>query len=251
MHPVNLIALSIPINDPDRASITTTMEDGICAVTGVECSTVPRKQLFGPSFTDRSLLASPNSDRVGMDAYAALKYKWERMSSWICDGKTFSRLDRIGVRNAVLGTLPKNPWCAYATVSYKKHGSLRTVINSGNQRVWLFENRLVDCTDINKVLDWWNRLNQALRQGFGRPVLETLDCPVFLIERIGLLPWIEFEQWAVSRKNSALYEFLCYLLPSQKELQEEQSFCMQKGQKNGSKRRKNSRMEDYSEYLFT
>jgi len=223
MHPVDLIAASIPIDDPDRPVMPGDIESGICAVTGQLCSTIQRDLLLGKSFTDGSLLAAPGSDRVGLNAYLALKYKWERMSSWICDGKTFSRLDRQGVRSAVFSKSPELPWCSYATTSYKKHGSLRTPINSGGQRIWLFESRLVDCTDFQKMMEIWDRLNIELRRGFGRSILESADCPVYLIQKIGMREWIDFERWATPIKNSSLYAFMCYLLPSQEELKNEKN----------------------------
>ena len=223
MHPVHLIAAAIDPSDPDRPELDAETRTGVCAVSGVECATVARKDLFGKSFTDGAVLAAPDSDRVGVDAYMALRYKWERMSSWICDGENFRRLNRVGVRDAVFApSLPTQPWASYATTSYKKHGALRARINNGSRRVWLFESRLVDCSDMNLVMDWWLRLDAALRLGFGRSILETLDCPSAVMGKIGPRAWMEFEAWARQRKNSALYAFLCYLLPSQEELRHEQ-----------------------------
>jgi len=221
MHPVQLIAAAIDPADPDRPVLDIATAIGVCAVTGIECATVPRKDLFGKSFTDGAALAAPDSDRVSVEAYTALRYKWERMSSWICDGTMFRRLDRVGVRDAVFSQLPMRPWAAYATTSYKKHGALRAPINSGSKRVWLFESRIVDCSNMELVMDWWARLNAALRLGFGRSILETLDCPIFVMSKVGVREWMAFETWARPRKNTALYAFLCYLLPSQEELRHE------------------------------
>jgi len=221
MHPAQLIYSALNPADTDRPDVPSDIETGVCAVTGDEGPTLPRKDLFGKSFTDGAVLAAPDSDRVSVAAYVALRYKWERMSSWICDGETFSRLDRVGVRNAVLSEPPDRPWCTYATTSYKKHGALRAPINGVGRRVWLFESRLVDCSDTDLVADWWVHLNAALRLGFGRPILETLDCPTHIMRKVGLRGWMEFESWALPRRNTALYSFLCYLLPSQKELRNE------------------------------
>jgi hypothetical protein len=112
-------------------------------------------------------------------------------------------------------------WVGYATTSYKKHGSLKTPVNTGKRRVWLFETRLVDCTDMATVLEWWAILNSALLREFGRQILETLDCPQHVMKKCGLTKWLAFEKWARPRYKSALYAFLCYLLPSQKELEDE------------------------------
>lgn len=246
MHAVNLIAQALPETEaPSPQPIGT----GICCVTGLEGPVVRRKDLLGPSFTDGALLAAPQSEWASIDAYRALRYKWERMSSWVCDGDQFWRLDRQGVRKAVLhNDLPLRPWCGYATTSYKKHGAVRAPINSGERAVWLFESRLVDCSDRFKLFDWWIELNRALRlfhdrlshcspklkhllflwskqhlnkKGFCRHILEAIDCPPFFIEEIGVAEWMAFETWAQPKQQSALYAFLCYLLPSQEELKHE------------------------------
>jgi hypothetical protein len=147
--------------------------------------------------------------------------KPERMSSWFCDGQTFQELDRIGVREMMFREeLPSN-WAAYATTSYKKHGSLLAKVNTGSHRFWLFEERQVDCSDMVQVRDWWKVLNGALRNGIGRTVLESLDCPPYLMRTVGLSTWMAFELWAKDKYLSALYAFLCYLLPSQEELKHE------------------------------
>lgn len=97
MHPVELISAAIK-GDPENCILPTETVDGICALTGVVGPCVPRGELLGKSFTNGDLLARPESDLISVDSYVALKYKWERMSSWFCDGHNFERLDRIGVR---------------------------------------------------------------------------------------------------------------------------------------------------------
>lgn len=222
MHPVNLIACGLLHDDPDYPptddlNITT----GVCAITGIEDQCVPRKKLLGKSFRDGDTLSAPDSDMVSLGAYVALKYKWERMSSWVCDG-VFKKLNRIEVRNAVLTGNHKTPWCGYATTSYKKHGSLRAPINySQGQNKWLFESRVVDCSDSATMLDWWEILNVALRSGIGRSVMKSLDCPSSVMRKVGLQKWMVFEKWAKPKSNSAMYAFLVYLLPSQEELNNE------------------------------
>lgn len=210
------------------------IRSGICAVTGEEkVETLPRRQIFGRSFMDGEILAAPDSDRVSVDACRALKFKWERMSSWRVTPTEFQKLDRLGVRDAVInagGRKSASPWAGYATTSYKKHGALRAPVNVGFQAVWLFESRLVDCTDYPRLIRWWIRLNEALRAGFSRPVLESCVCPVYVMRKVGLSEWLSFEAWARTRRNSALYAFLCYLLPSQKELQAERKINEEKNQ---------------------
>ena len=193
-------------------------QPGVCAVTGLQCDTVRRADLFGKSFTDGALLAAPQSERVGVAAYLALSYKWERMSSWITDGQRFTRLNRIGVRAAVLTEPPSLPWAAYATTSYKKHGALRARINAHGRAQWLFESRLVDCSDRAKLAEHWRRLHEARVAGVPRAALETLECSGAPLRALGVSAWMAFERWARPRYRGALYAFVCYLLPSEEEL---------------------------------
>lgn len=217
MHAVDLIATALQ-GAQGQPVLPCTPAPGICCITGVNGPTVPRKTLFGKSFTGGSSLKAPGSTHVGVNAYLALKYKWQRMSSWKCDGDTFHRLDRLGVRQAVLKTPFPERWAGYVTTSYKKHGALLAPVNTGLCRIWLFETRTVDCTDMETLMDWWHVLNNALRAGIGRKVLETLDIAPWLIKRTGLRAWLEFESWARPKHHSSLYAFLCYLLPSQEEM---------------------------------
>lgn len=214
-HAVELIAPHSDVEMP------TGIERGVCAVTGKECDTVPRGELLSKSFTSGDLLRAPNSDRVGVAAYLALRYKWERMSSWIVTESEFRRLDRVGVREAALGNPPAGVWAAYATTSYKKHGALLAPVNSGDRSTWVFETRPVDMSQRDVVREWWERLNTALRLGLGRSVLESLTCPPFLVRKVGVREWLAFDAWARPRYQSPLYAFLCYLLPSQEELRAE------------------------------
>lgn len=208
-------------NEQDCHILPEKQQMGICALTGKEALCVDRKELLGKSFTNGDSLIRPDSDKVSIEAFVVLKYKWERMSSWFCDGVAFDRLSRIQVREKVfMSSLPKT-WIGYATTSYKKHGVLNTPVNSANSKVWLFETRRVDLSDNIKTMEYWEVLNTALRQGIGRSVMETLDINPAFISKIGINNWIKFEQWARPRYQSALYSFLCYLLPSQEELKGE------------------------------
>lgn len=205
----------------------------VCTVSGEQMQCLPRKDVLGKSFTNANLLAAPQSDYVGVDVFYAWYYGYkaaegkkrdkrpERMSSWFCDGETFQELSRIGVRDKVFSPTMPTMWAGYATTSYKKHGSLLAPVNTGDRRFWLFEERQVDCSDMATVAQWWGVLNVALRNGIGRSVMETLECPPFVMAKVGLSAWIDFEQWAMDKYQSALYAFLCYLLPSQEELKHE------------------------------
>lgn len=220
MHPVHLISKALQ-DATEREPLPCEPQEGICALTGLVGACVPRKELFGKSFTNGDLFARPDSPLVSVEAFVALKYKWERMSSWFCDGVTFQRLDRQGVRQQALFADMPSQWTAYATTSYKKHGALNAAANAGSKRVWLFETRRVDLSDMAQVMEWWRVLNVALRAGIGRSVMGTLDCPPFVMAKVGLSTWMTFEAWARPRYLSALYAFLCYLLPSQEELKHE------------------------------
>ena len=223
MHVVDLIAQGLRTDDPDLPEQPEGAEPGICAITGEHYAcTYPRKLLLGKSFTDGALLAAPQSDRVSSAAYTALKYKWERMSSWRAGVDGFERLDRAGVRKRVFSPPKSGRWSGYATTSYKKHGALRAPVNSGGSNIWLFETRIVNA-EYGLALQWYSYLNEALRAGIGRSVLETLDCPQAVMRQVGLAAWLEFEGWARDKHKSALYAFLCYLLPSQEELKRERS----------------------------
>lgn len=222
MHPVNLIASGLSVDDSDYPIMGLQLSHGICAVTGIESQCVPRKSLLGKSFCDGETLVAPSSDMVSIDAYIALKYKWERMSSWTCNEDEFKKLTRIEVRATVFACKHKLPWCGYVTTSYKKHGALRAPINYLNgQNKWLFESRIVNCSDNAKMLQWWDILNIALKLGISRSIMESLSCPFIVMQKIGLTKWIEFETWARSKINNSLYAFLVYLLPSQEELKDE------------------------------
>jgi hypothetical protein len=220
MHPINLIASAIE-NDPERPELPCDPVYGICAITGDEGLCVPRKKLFGKSFTNSDLMICPASDMVSVNTYLALKYKWERMSSWICDGKTFTKLTRVEVREHVLSKQKPEIWTGYVTTSYKKHGALNAAVNRGKSNVWLFEMRKVDCSEREIMMAWWHTLNSALRSGIWRSVIESLECPGAVMKNIGIRAWCDFERWARPRYQSSLYAFLTYLLPSQEELKNE------------------------------
>jgi len=220
MHPVKLISKAIE-GHPERPVLPCDPVHGVCSVTGEETTCVPRRLLLSKDFTNGDVLAAPESSLVSTSAYYALKFKWERMGSWFCDGNTFDRLTRQDVRAKVFAPEMPDMWAAYATTSYKKHGSLNTKTNTSASRVWLFEMRIVDLTDMERVSEWWGKLNGALRSGIGRSVLESMVCPPFLIKKIGIDAWMDFEAWAKPKHMSSLYSFLCYLLPSQEELKNE------------------------------
>jgi len=215
MNQYSIIASGVP--DADKRDIENT-EIGVCCVTGLTCSTVPRKLIFGKSFCNIDVLQAPESDRVGVDAYQALAYKWERMSCFFASQDIFLRIQRQEIRDLVLNGSKSIPWVAYVTTSYKKHGAFYTPVNSSKFGIIRFENVTVDASDEYKNNDWYQVLYDALLAGFGRTVLETLECSPFVIQKVGLTQWIEFQNWAKNKYKSPLYQLLCYCLPTQDEI---------------------------------
>jgi len=216
MHPVNLITASIT----EKTLIPCEPKEELCCVTGQRGPCIPRKLGVLSSFTSQDVFAAPQSAWISVDAWQALKHRPERASSWYCDGREFRTLNRRAVRDMVLAGQYGDTWAAYATTSYKKHGSLWAIVNRSPRAVWRFEMLNVDCSDRVRLMEIWTRLNEELRAGFGRSLLETLDCPAFLLNKLGAARWLALEQWARPLIQSPLYRFLCYLLPSQEELKE-------------------------------
>jgi hypothetical protein len=193
--------------------------------------TIHRKHVIKPSFTNRDLLRAPDSARAGVAAWRAMTYSVPhhdptrkrdlcplRQSHWLCDGRAVEYLDRREVRRLVLDGVSAATWCGYVTTSYKKHGCLLAPVNSGGRQVWLWETRLVDCSDRVTVVDTWARLRAAQDAGIPRPLIERLDIAPGYMAKIGWRVWRDFEAWARPRMLSPLYQFLTYLLPSQEEL---------------------------------
>lgn len=215
MHTCDLIARHIdPIDLPQEPV------EGVCCLTGENASCINRKHLLGKSFTNGDLLRRPESDLVSVAAYQALKHKWERMGSWYVDESGFNKLTRKGVRDMVFSESLGTTWAGYATTSYKKHGSLIAPVNTGKSRTWLFEMVLVDCAD-PRMPGIWQRLNHDLRHGIGRQSMETLEPNSYTLKEIGYHQWHDFERWARPYYQGSLYQFMCYLLPSQDELKHE------------------------------
>jgi len=205
----------------DAEALPCTLEDGICCFTGVQGPTVPRGKLVSNSFTARDLMRRPDSGRVGVPAWRALRYRPQRMSSWLCAGGKFHKLDRKGIRDQILNGVNEYPWAGYVTTSYKKHGALVAPVNSGGSQLWRFEAVTVDCSDRKRLAEWWEHLNHWLRAGIVRSVLESGRCSPYAIKCAGVQEALAFDRWAADKWRSPLYQFLCYLLPSQEELKNE------------------------------
>jgi hypothetical protein len=229
MHTVNLIASAIRGKE-ECPVLPEKTERGICCITGEESECVYRSERIGNAFTNLDLLKSPESRMMGVDAYIALGYKWERMSCWLCDGKEFYRIKRVELRDYVLNGVPFGKWSAYVTTSYKKHGALWTKVNTGSTGIWRFEMNDVDCRDLRKVNVMYNSLNNFLHDGIGRSVLESLDCSPFIIGKIGIIKWMEFDKWARPIFLSPFYQFICYLLPSSEERKNEEPTFISNGE---------------------
>ena len=220
MNPIDLVgnAISLMSDKPEMKEYT---RDGLCAITGVFGKCISRKAVVPDSNTDSEIFAAPDSELASVNAFYCFKYRPERASLWISTEKEFRKLDRVGAREIIISSnYPKEPWCMYITTSYKKHGSLYCQVNSGNKAIIRFEMLNVDCSDRKYLLEIWDRLNSELRNGTSRKILESLEPP--LNYQFDLARWIKFEQWARPLYKSGLYQLMCYLLPSQKELKEEE-----------------------------
>lgn len=217
MHAVNLIAKALK-----QSKENIVIQNDVCCLLGIETECVKRDLVLTPSFTNWDLLKAPSSQYISFDAYVALSYKWERMSSWWCDGESFVRLDRRGVREKVFELHQRALWCGYATTSFKKHGALWTPVCKNGKRIWRFENINVDISDSDNVKALWNELNDILRHGIPRPALATLDISPGLIRKAGYALYTKFISWARPIFHTPLYQFLVYLLPSQEELKKEE-----------------------------
>lgn len=202
------------------AAILTPQQDGVCCVTGVYGPVVDRRSVLGSSFTNGDLLACPESPYIGVPAATVLRYKWERMSSWWCDGSQFVPLKRVMVRERVLHPIHDRPWCGYATTTYKKHGALLSPVNVAESNLWLWDTLVVDLSNRDRVHEIWDRLFREICAGIWRTAMETLDPPAGMLARIDVKRWFDFLQWASFLYRDPLYQFLVYLLPSQEELKQ-------------------------------
>lgn len=228
MHTVDLIASSLA--DDQREPLPIVPELGICCVTGIETETIPANKLLGSNFMDNNLLNAPHSNRVGVNVWYAFQYgyltdptkkrkkKPEFMACWYCDGQQFAEVDKVAIRQFVLHGSSAFHWAGWITTSYKKHGALRSPVNSKSFGFWGFDDLLVNASNPATVLEIWQRLRQAQDIGIGRTGLETLDIPVGIMLKIGITKCNEFVTWAQSHYQSPLYKLLIYLLPSQQEL---------------------------------
>lgn len=208
---------------------------GLCCVLGTEGPSIDRKHAIKPSFTNLDLLRAPNSDRVSIAAWRVLTHSEPAaegkkrdtyplmQSSWFVSRENgFQRIDRLGVRRLLIEEIPASEcWAGYVTTSYKKHGALRAPLNTGSAARWLFELDVVDCSDREKVQEWWQIMRDTRVAGIPRPVMETLDCSVHLMSK-HLRLWMQYERWAKDKANSPLYRLLTYCLPSEEEIRGKQ-----------------------------
>lgn len=225
MIAIDLLAAALPHKEPPEEP-----QRGICCVSGTETQTIARKHAILPSFTSHDVLRAPLSARIGISAWRVLtntepnKDAAKRdsrplqQSHWVCDGKKIEYLDRQAVRQKVLVGPDMDIWAGYVTTSYKKHGSLFAPVNSAGRQVWLWETRVVDCSDREQLAETWRRLRNAQDAGIHRPIIEALDISPGYISKVGWRVWHDFEKWARPRWLSPLYQFLTYLLPSKEEL---------------------------------
>jgi len=230
MHTVDLLAQAIPITNREPPPIEP--QFGMCCITGRAGDTIPRSRLLSSNFSDTSLLAAPDSDRVGLNAWYAWQYgeygtneddtpkkrkkKPEMMACWWCDGEQFIEVGKPKIRDLVLNGTTAKHWAGWVTTTYKKHGSLRSPVNGRPYGVWGFNDLLVNA-NIDTVTEYWRIMREVQDAGVWRTAIKTLDAPVGMIYKIGAV-WQPFYRWARAHYQSPLYQFMEYLLPSQEEL---------------------------------
>lgn len=196
--------------------------ENVCCVSGIKTLCIPKKYAVGSTFTNVDALACPDSKWISVEAYQTIKHKWNRMSSWLLTDNEFKRLKvKKDIRELVLQGVDASQWAGYITTSYKKYGCFKAVLNHGNRAIWGFENLRVDCSNRKIVNGWYDIILSALKSGIWRSIIESCDCPAGLIIKIGHERWLDFYEWAKTKYQSPLYQFLCYLLPSQEELKNE------------------------------
>lgn len=213
MHTVNLISQAI---QEHHIALPTFSKKNVCCVTGLITECIPRTYLFSDAFTNINLLKAPGSFYVSIDAYQALKYPFERKSSWFCNKKQFIRLKRNEIYSFLLGYKKENleAWSGYITSSYKKHGALLTPVNNKNKHLWIFDDVLVDCSDTGKITRWYNRLSELHANGINKTAMLTLMPNLYGLKQIKLQAWLIFKEWAskLNRYKSGLYKLLVYTL---------------------------------------
>lgn len=213
----------------ERPPLPCEPQEGICAVTGSLGPCLPRHLVILESNCDQARFLAPESDHVHVDVFYAWNAGYlkdgrkrqtcpERQSCWWCDGREFREIRKPDIREIVLNGSPSVPWAMWVTTSYKKHGSLRAPVNYQTRGVIGFEELVVNASDPVRVNEWWSRLTEAQSFGIGRTILETLDCPVHVMAKVGLSRWQTFERWARLVYQTPLYALLTYLLPSREEL---------------------------------
>lgn len=226
-HACHLVAAAVP--ERDRPPFPCDPVDGLCAVTGTCGPCLPRREVISEANCDSFLFAAPTSDRVHVDVWVAWNFGGtkpgakrqtcpERQACWWCNGREFRRIDKTFMRPIVLEGSPSAPWAMWVTTSYKKHGTIRSPVNTATHGRVGFDEVVVDCSDRATVSDTWKRLRAAQDVGIPRPLIEALDIAPGYMAKIGWRVWRDFEGWARPRVASPLYQFLTYLLPSQEEL---------------------------------
>lgn len=232
MHATTLISNALRGAGVAPAAPATTR--AICCLTGVETDCIPRSDLIGPSFTDTHAFLAPSSRWIGVDVFIAWRYgirgegkkrdmRPEANQCWFATSDKFEIVKKPEIREVVLDGSPDTPWSLWVTTSYKKHGSLRAPVNSGWRGFVGFDELVVDCRNQFNVWALWQYLNEALEDGISRTVIETLDCPVHQMRKVGIRRWQEFEFWARPIYQGGLYKLLTYLLPSKEERENEKT----------------------------
>lgn len=221
LHPVDLLARHLRVDWIPEAEI----REEICYVTGRKGPCLPREYAISEAYTDMRFCAAPLSPWVGVEVVHAWKagsrpegkkrvFCPERQSSWYVDEQEFRMLRREDVLQLLLNGAPRVPWAGWFTEKYRKHGSVRTQINYEPYGVWGYDERRVDASNHQRVLDLYERMLQLARAGVQRDMLLYQNLPVSVISRIGIATYQDLMMWLSKHRHSALFRMLLALVPS-------------------------------------
>lgn len=194
--------------------------EATCALTGETRQCVPIKDCVSSNFTEWDVLTDPETEMMCVEAYYALKFRWERFSSWLCSRGKFVRVDKDIIRDVLFNGFADAPWSMFITTSYKKHGALRCPVNTGNHGYIGFDEAVIDCRDSDYCVEVYDHVFAAFARGANRNDLESLRPSKWTLKALGIKGWQEYKAWAEDKVESSLYRLCVYLLPPRKELED-------------------------------
>lgn len=205
-----------------------TVEKGVCCFTGETCDTLPRGKVLDKTFNKHDFLKAPNSDRIGVNAWRTLQSKEERMSCWVFYGGKLHTvgdvekgkdLSRAEARKFVLGLKPSTPWAGYWSTSFHKHGAFCSPVNlTKDSNLWGFEDRTIDCSDLEHV-NWLFGVLMGLKvRGAMEFELAEARFTAKTTNLLGVETVLKYQALLTPIKRSGVYSLMMYLLYSQSEI---------------------------------